>query len=132
MKSKHSKHIATPAFLALLVSGCSGTEYHLRMLEKDGTIRTAMPFDESYDFTFLIENRIVLDWDGDNKEDRKEITQLMFKKQCNNDVKIISETPERKGKYSDNRESTVWVLKVKCAQPIVPLILPDPLPVESE
>lgn len=93
--------------------GCAGTQSHLRILETDGTIRTDISDDASYDYKVFIENRIDFGWDGDNAEDRLRTVNLMFNDTCK-DVKVLDQIPIKKGKYLVGRESVVWVMKVKC------------------
>lgn len=99
--------------LAISLSGCAGTQSHLRLLERDGTIRTDIADDKTYDYKVLIENRFDIGWDGGNREDRIRTVNLMFQDNCK-EVDIIDETPINKGQYLTGSDTVTWVMKVKC------------------
>lgn len=95
---------------------CVGTQTHLRLLETDGTIRTDISDNDSYDYKVMIENRTVDIggvWDGGNREDRLKTINLMFQDSCR-EVKVIDEIAIKKGKYLIGKEAITWVMKIKC------------------
>jgi hypothetical protein len=110
------KNMLTRLFLSVFVicfCGCAGTQSYLRILESDGTIRTDIADNDSYDYKALIENRIDFGWDGGNREDRLKTVNLMFQDSCR-EVKVLDETAIKKGQYLTGKEAITWVMKIKC------------------
>jgi hypothetical protein len=109
----YAKHLLLGFVSIMVITGCAGTQAHLRVLESGGTIRTDIADNPSYDYKVFIENRIDIGWNGGSKEDRLKTVQLMFGEQCRN-VTVLDEVPINKGTYLTGKPATTWVMKVKC------------------
>ena len=102
-------------FSIALVTGCAGTQTHLRILESGGAIRTDISDDDSYDYKVFIKNTIDFGWDGGREADRIMAVNLMFKNTCRK-IEIVDQIPIRKGEYLFGKEAVTWVMKVKCVK----------------
>ena len=93
--------------------GCVGTQTYLRLLESNGTVRTDIADDKSYDFKVSVKNLVDFGWDGDSKADRLKTVLLMFGNRCR-EVSVIDEIPVETGTYATGKPSITWVMRVKC------------------
>lgn len=104
----------TLIFCALLaLGGCAGTQSHIAILEREGTIRTDISDDPAYDYKVFIRNNIDFGWDGGNVEDRLKTVNLMFEDTCNS-VKVINQEPIKTGSTVFGHDMVTWVMKVRC------------------
>jgi hypothetical protein len=97
----------------LLLSSCAGTQMHLRMLERDGTIRVDHADNSNFDYKVYIKNTTDIGWNGDDQKDRVKYVNMMFHKRCAN-LEIIEEKSIETGTYAFNRPAVTWVMSVKC------------------
>jgi hypothetical protein len=99
--------------MTLLLTGCAGTQSHLRLLESDGTIRADVSDDPSYDYKIFIRNTKDIGWNGNDESDRISAAKLMFEDSCKS-VQVIDQTPLKTGKYLFGDDAITWIMKVKC------------------
>lgn len=104
--------LVTIAF-ALALSGCAGTDSHLRLLEKDNAVRVEPA--STPDATYVVSVRNVIDvgYDPDDKATRDDVALRMVRAQCPGG-QVVGETMIATGEYLLGRQARTYAIKVRC------------------
>jgi hypothetical protein len=95
-----------------ILSGCVGSQTHLRDLENNGVVRVDRSNAKDSDYVVSIRN-VIHDFDPDNPESRREVAQKMMATQCPQNT-VVGEDIIETGTWLGGRPSRTYAVRVKC------------------
>jgi hypothetical protein len=96
------------------ISGCAGTQSHLRTLEQINALSVAPASSPTHDFVVSIRNVKDPGYDPDNKATRDATALSALKTQCPAG-RIVGETVVDTGTYALGNPARTYMVQVKCA-----------------
>lgn len=98
----------------MLLTGCAGTEFHTRQMERHGFIKYHQVDGQNYDYKITIQNVDEIGIDLDKQEDRLEQISLLIGDHCSK-IEIVSESQVNRGIYLLTKKPKInYVMNVKC------------------
>lgn len=94
------------------LSGCVGSQTHLRELENNGSVRVERSNSKNFDYVVSIRN-VIHGFDPDNPESRREVAQKMMETQCPQNT-VVGEDIIETGTWLGGRPSRTYAMHVKC------------------
>lgn len=98
---------------ALALTGCAGSQTHMRLLEAENAVRVAPSGVPDSDFTVSIRNVVDFGFDPDDQATRNRTALDFLKTQCPQG-RVVGETIIDTGAYLTGRPSRTYAIRVKC------------------
>lgn len=105
-----------PGAIAMLVAaltGCAGSQNHLRILESGGNVRVEQAQAAGYDYLVYVRNVVDFGYDPDVEATRYSIALQILEAQCPG-ATVIGEEVIETGTYLGGRPSRTYVIRVAC------------------
>lgn len=105
------RYAAAASLFAL--TGCAGSQSHLRLLEHDNALSVAPAQSPTHDFVVSIRNVKDFGYDPDDKGTRDRTALQALAAQCPN-ARVVGETVIETGTYLLGNPSRTYAVQVKC------------------
>lgn len=101
------------ALAGIGVSGCSGSQSHLRLLEADNALSVAPANSPTHDFVVSIRNVKDIGYDPDDKATRDRTAVQAMQAQCPS-ARVVGETVITTGTYLLGNPARTYAIQIKC------------------
>jgi hypothetical protein len=107
------KNTTISLILVAALSGCAGTQSHMRILEQSNAISVAPSSAPGYEYAVSVRNVKDIGYNPNNKADRDSVALRYMASQCPKG-RIVGETPLNTGTYLLGDPAITYIMHVKC------------------